>query len=146
MTRSTLEGVAELTKQLNALKSLDDGKAMRMAVRAGMKPAFEQAKATIPVGSMPHRLSATYGRLLVNAGYARNALRMITTINGAKNIASAIIGVRKPAFYASLFVEVGTRKMRAQPWLRRSLIDRRENCEEAFRAAMHRALDRAVRP
>ena len=141
MTRSTLEGVAALTAQLNALSSLEEGRALRGAVRAGMKPALERAQTLAPVGSQPHRLK---NGLLVAPGYARSTLRIVTTINGAKNIASAILSTRKLAFYEALFVEMGTRKMPAQPWLRRSLLESRPRCEEAFRDSIARAVARAA--
>lgn len=142
MTRSTLEGVAELTKQLNALSSLEEGRALRGAVRAGMKPALELAKTIAPVGSEPHRLS---NGLLVAPGYARASLRVVTTINGAKNVASAIMSTRKLAFYEAKFVELGTRKMPAQPWLRRSLLESRSNCEAAFKDSIAAAVERAAK-
>lgn len=145
MTRSTLEGVADLTQQLIALGKMDDGHDLKLAVRAGMKPALDQAKATIPVSSKPHRLSKTYGSQLVNSGFARSNIVVITTLNGDKNIASAILGVKAAAFYAVRFVELGTRKMAPHPWLRRSLLDKRDACEEAFKASMQRSVDRAVK-
>lgn len=143
-TGSTIEGVAELTKQLNALKALDDGRGLKGACRAGMKPAFEHAALTMPVGSQPHRLSATYGRLLVNAGYAKSTLKVITTINSDKTIASAIMSVKKSAYYEVKWVELGSRKMGAQPWIRNALLTMRSECEDAFKQSMQRSLDRAV--
>lgn len=140
--RSTLEGVAALTRQLNALTSLEEGRALRSAVRAGMKPALEQAKATAPVGSEPHRLA---NGLLVAPGYARSTLRIVTTINKAKNIASAIMSTRKLAKYEALFIETGTRKMPAQPWLRRSLLEKRDACEEAFSASIAKSVEKAAK-
>jgi HK97 gp10 family phage protein len=142
--RPTLEGVVELTKQLIALGKLDDGKALRGAIRAGMQPAYKRAKAYIPVGSMPHRLAPAYGRLLVNVGYAKSALRTITTINAQKNVASCLLGVRKAAFYILNFVELGTRYQPPQPWIRRALNDGRNDGEEAIRAYLQKAVLKAA--
>jgi HK97 gp10 family phage protein len=139
--RSTLEGVAALTKQLNELSSLEEGRALRNAVRAGMKPALAQARITAPVGSEPHRLK---NGLLVAPGYARGTVRVITTINAAKNIASAIMSTRALAFYEAVFVELGTHKMPAQPWLRRSLLETRAAGEAAFKDSIARAVARAA--
>lgn len=143
-TRSTLEGVAQLTRQLIALGKLDDGKALRSAIRAGMSPALKRAKAYIPVGVAPHRLAPAYGKLLVNLGYAKQSLRLITTINDQKNIASAIMGVRKSAFYAVNFVERGTRYQPAQHWLTRSFGDSRGDGEEAIRKNLQKAVLKAA--
>lgn len=139
---STLEGVAALTKQLNALSSLEEGRALRRAVKAGIKPALTLAQSLIPVGSEPHRLS---NGLLVNYGYAKAALRTISTINAAKNIASGILGVRKLAFYALQFIELGTHKMPAQPWIRRALLESRSDCEAAFRDSIAGSVERAAK-
>ena len=141
MKRYTLEGVAALTAQLNALTVLEEGRALKQAVRAGMKPALVQAQMTAPVGTEPHRLR---NGLLVAPGYARETLRVVTTINGAKNIASAIMSTRKLAFYEVKFIEMGTRKMPAQPWLRRSLLETRDAGEAAFKDSIARAVARAA--
>jgi HK97 gp10 family phage protein len=144
-TRSTLEGVADLTKQLIALGKLDDGRPLKNACRAAMKPALARAQSYIPKGTEPHRLAAAYGKLLVAPGYAAQALRVITTINDQKNIASAVMSVRKAAFYAALFVEMGTRYQRAQPWLRRALFDSRDDAEQAFKNSLARDVLRAIK-
>jgi HK97 gp10 family phage protein len=138
----TLEGVAALTKQLEALGKLENGQALRRAVKAGIKPALTHAQEIIAVGTIPFR---TYDGLLVNAGFAKASLRTISTINSAKNIASGILGVRKRAFYAVKFLELGTRKMHAQPWLRRSLLESRDACEEAFRANLLKSVLKAAK-
>jgi HK97 gp10 family phage protein len=142
MARSSLEGVAELTKQLNQLSSLDEGRALRLAVKAGIKPALIRAQELIPVGRVPHR---TYRGLLVAPGFAKKSLRTISTINAAKNVASGILGVRKEAFYILQFVEFGTRFIPAQPFFRRAFLESRSECEEAFRAAIARAVERAAK-
>lgn len=141
-TRSTLEGVAQLTRQLQALGKLDDGKPLRAATRAGMQFAFKRALATMPVGTEPHR---TYDGLLVAPGFAKTTLRIITTLNQAKNVGSAIMSVSKRAFYEVLWVEFGTRYQQAQPWLRRSFFDSRGDAEEAFRSVLKAAVDKAAK-
>jgi HK97 gp10 family phage protein len=141
-TRSSLEGVAALTKQLNQLSSLEEGRALRRAVKAGIKPALKRAQELIAVGTEPHRLT---NGLLVAPGYAKAALRTISTINSAKNIASGILGVRKLAFYALQFLEMGTRFMAAQPWIRRALLESRSDCEEAFRASIAASIEKATK-
>lgn len=144
-TRSSLEGVAQLTRQLIALGKLDDGKVLRGAVAAGMAPAKKRFLATMAVGTEPHRLSATYGKLLVAPGYAHQHVKLITTINGQKNIASAVLGVTKEAFYIVNFVELGTRYQAAQPQLRRALSESRSDGEEALRDYFGRAVEKAAK-
>lgn len=143
-TRPTLEGVAALTKQLIALGRLDDGKVLKGAVRAGMAPVLKRAKATIPVGSVWHRLAAAYGKLLVNAGFAQSSLRLITTINSEGNVASALLGVKKAAFYILNFVELGTRYQSPQPWIRRALFDTRNEAETGLHSYLESAVLKAA--
>lgn len=113
-----LQGVAELITKLRDVKSLDDGKALRAAVRAGMQPALAAARSNIPISKKPYRLAKAYGGGVVQPGFARDAVRVITTVSADKQEAAAIMGVRKAAFFAVNFVELGTSKMSAHPWLR----------------------------
>lgn len=152
MSRSSLEGVAALTKQLEALGKLEDGKALRSAVKAGIKPALERAKELIPVGTEIHRLKTSKNvhkrgikGMTVGPGFAKAALRTISTINAAKNIASGLLSVRKAAYYAVQFVEFGTRKMAAEPWLRRAFSETRDAQEEAFRASIQASVLKAAK-
>jgi HK97 gp10 family phage protein len=138
----TLEGVAALTKQLEALGSLEDGKALKRAVKSGINEALKEAKQIIPVGKEPHRLS---NGLLVNYGYAKSQLRTISTINSAKNVASGILGVRKLAYYILQFIELGTRKTPAQPWIRRALLQSRDQAELALRNSLQVSIAKAIK-
>lgn len=142
MARYTLEGVAKLTKQLQSLGKLDDGKALRAAVRAGIQPAFERAAQAIPIGTEAHR---TYRGLLVAPGFAHSQIKRATTINADKNIASAVLSVSKEAYYAVNFVEIGTRYQPPQPWLRNSFTEQRDAMEEKLRASLQRSLDKAIK-
>lgn len=139
---STLEGVAALTRQLQALGKLEDGKALKSAVKAGIAPALKRAREIVPVGTKPFR---TYQGLLVNAGFLKTQLRTISTINSEHNIASGILGVSKAGYYGVKFLEMGTRKMRAQPWIRRALLESRDECEEAFKASLEKAVLKAAK-
>lgn len=91
---------------------------MRSAVRAGIRPAFQRAQQTIPVGLDTHR---TYKGRLVAPGFSKRSLRIVTRVSADKTRVSAAIGVRREAFYAVLFTELGTSKMPARPWLRESM-------------------------
>lgn len=141
-TRRGLEGVAELSKQLDSLGRLDDGKALRAAVRAGMKPAFKAAQQSIPVGTVAHR---TYKGQLVAPGFAKRSLVIVTTLSKDGQKASAILGVKAEAFYAIQFIEMGTSKMAAQPWLRPSFYGTRSEQESALAAALEKAVLKAIK-
>lgn len=142
VTRSSLEGVAALTKQLIALQKLDDGRALKNAVKSGINQALKKAQEYVPIGTVPHR---TYQGLLVAPGFAKTQLRTISTINSQKNVASGLLGVRKAAYYILQYVEFGTRFQRPQPFIRRALMDAREDAESALRASLQRAVNKAVK-
>ena len=71
--------------------------------------------------------------------------RTISTITAEKNVAAGLLSVRKAAYYAVQFLEFGTRKMPAQPWLRRSLIEARDRAEAALRHSLEVSVDKAAR-
>src|SRR5262245_44899434 len=109
-----VEGLPKLLRQLRRAAELDRGKALRRGVKAGMRPAQQRARAAIPVGVDAHR---TYKGRKVTPGFARRSIRVIVKVSRDKQRAEAVLGVRAEAFYAVAFVEVGTSKTPAQPWL-----------------------------
>lgn len=109
-------GFDDLAAKINALKDPDEvGKVLRKAVRQGMGEVKKRAESLIPQGVDAHR---TYKGRLVAPGFARRSIRLITKVDKSKQKVSAILGVRAEAFYALNFIELGTSKMPAQPWLR----------------------------
>lgn len=113
-----LEGVAELTRKLNELGVQTAGRELRGTARAAMKIVHQKALAAIPVGTVPH---TTYKGRRVFGGFAKRSLRLVSFINKRTGSAEAIVGPSREAFYASQFVELGTSKMAARPWLRPAL-------------------------
>jgi HK97 gp10 family phage protein len=147
-----ISGLAELTRQINALASLEEGKALKRCVKSGINEVLKIARVNIPVAKAAHRLKSNKKLRNVGArgqvvapGFARKSLRTISTINADKNIASGILGVRKAAYYAVQFLEFGTRKMPAQPWLRRSLLEARDAAEAALKRSLQVSIDKAAK-
>lgn len=139
---SELEGVAELTAKLSQLGKKVQGKALRIAVREAMKPALKRAEALIPVGKVAHK---TYRGRLVAPGFAKRNIRIRTRLSRDKEKATAILGVNREAFYAVQFVELGTSKMAAQPWLRPAFESTRSQQQSALAAALKKQIDKAAR-
>lgn len=139
---SALVGVASLTKQLEALGKLEDGKALRDSARAGLKPTFTRAQATIPVGTVEHR---TYKGRLVAPGFGKRSLRLLVSMSKDKTKATAILGVRAEAFYEVVFVELGTSKMAAQPWFRSAFYSTRPQQEEGIAKSLQKSIDKAAK-
>ena len=107
-------GAAQLSRQLAALEQQVAGKALRGAALSATLPTLRHAQATIPVGRVPH---TTYKGRLVAPGFARRSLRRATRLTHRGTRVSVRIGVRREAFYAVQFLELGTSKMPKQPWL-----------------------------
>lgn len=137
-----LKGVAELTRKLEEMGKLEDGKALRAAVRAGIKPATQKAKAMIPQGVDAHR---TYKGRLVAPGFARRNIRAITRLSKDKQKATARLGVRNEAFYATQFVEIGTSKMAPRPWLRPAFASSQSEAEKAMAASLQKSILKAAK-
>lgn len=148
--RSTLEGVAVLTKQLKALQQLEQGQVLKRGVKAGINVALKYARQNIPVGGgatpsgRPTVTHLTYQGRRVSAGFARSQLRTGASINRTKDIADGILTTTKEGFYILNFVELGTRYQRAQPWIRKSLLQARDEAELALANAILLGIDKAV--
>jgi HK97 gp10 family phage protein len=114
-----LEGYAELTKKLSELADPKQGlSALREAVRKPMRQVMQVAQSNIAKIS-PGRadIHRTYKGRLVGAGFAARSLRMVVKVGKDKRAVSALLGVRKEAFYAVQFFELGTAAIPKQPWL-----------------------------
>lgn len=128
MAGKPLEGTRELTAQLLELAGTkDQGQTLRAAVRTPMRAVMKRAAVGLARISPGKRgLHRTYKGRLVAAGFALRSLRMITVLSKDKKSASAVLGVRKEAFYVTQFFELGTSKIRAQPWLKPAFSNSKE--------------------
>lgn len=109
-------GFDDLAKKLQTLSDVKEiGTAMKSAVGGAMRDTMKVAKGLMPEGKDPHY---TYKGRLVAPGFARRSLRVITKVDKARGAVYALLGVRQEAFYIIQFVELGTSKMPAEPWLR----------------------------
>jgi phage protein, HK97 gp10 family len=136
----SLEGFAELDRKLRALGPAVGGKILRQAVRQAVKPALSRAKETVPVGTVAHK---TYKGRLVSPGFALRSLRIITTklIGGA----AALLGVRREAYYALQFIELGTAKYPRHPWLGPAFQATQQQQIEALAKALKERIEKAAR-
>ena len=136
-TGVTLEGVAELTAQLNQLSAKTAARELLGIAKESLQIAEHKARATMPQGEQPHK---TYRGRLVSGGYALTTLHIETKLNKRTGSAVATLGVGREAFYAVQFVELGTARKAARPWLRPAL----EDSEGAMLARMKAALKERV--
>lgn len=132
-----IAGIAELVAKLADLGKIEEGKGLRAAVRAGVKPIFTQAKANIP--KSPDAVKTYKGRL-VGPGFASRNIRTITQVKLEQGYAKGSVGVRAEAYYAVNFVERGTKKQKAQHWL----TDASEQTKEAQLDAVVASLQKSI--
>lgn len=133
------EGTAALVAKLQALGKLEDGKALRAAAKAGVKPIFIQAKQNIPKSQESVK---TYKGRIVGPGFASRNIRTITQLKPALGIARASVGVRDEAFYAVNFVQKGTKKQQAQPWLTDASEQTLDKQQEAVVDSLQKSIDK----
>lgn len=132
-----LQGVANLVLKLRELGAMEDGKIIAGAVRAGMKPALKSAQQKIPVGTVEHR---TYKGRLVAPGFSKRSLRIVVVKSKDRQQATALLGPSKEGYYVTQFVERGTFKMKAQPWLRPAFFGTAEQQKLAMAAYLNKWL------
>jgi len=139
---SSLEGLANLDAKL---KELADPKinstVLRAGAVAGMRKVLAQAKATVPVGKVAHK---TYKGRIVAPGFASRSLRVKGGVSRDKQSAYALLGVAPEAFYAVQFVELGTAKMPAHPWLRPAFESTIDEAQAALRDAMYQRINKVL--
>lgn len=130
----------ELLGQLNSLHSAMAIKLLRSATGLAMTPVVANAKMRIPVGKENH---LSYKGRLLQPGFAMDSIKKATFIKSGRAVAS--VGVRKEAFYATQFVEVGTSKMNAKKWLQPALEATRGEVERRLTNSLRKKINKAVK-
>lgn len=115
-----LLGVRELTRKLQRMASpKENAQALKASVAKPAQRTARVARANIgkiSPGRTPfHR---TYKGRIVSRGFAARNVVVRTSLNRAKTAAFAKIGVRREAFYAVNFWEVGSANTPETRWLR----------------------------
>lgn len=98
--KTEIQGARELDKLLGQLPKKMGFTALRGAVRAGAKIIMEDAKA----------------RVSVDTGDLRDSIR-IQKVRARGTSVTFVVGAEKKEFYGQ-FIEFGTSKQSARPWLR----------------------------
>lgn len=137
-----IEGLADLNRRLLELGPAASGKALRSAVNVSMTPVLKRARANAPVGSVAHK---TYRGRTVAPGFLRRSVIKRTRLSRDKQSASSVVGVRGEAFYGVQFLEFGTSKMPAKPWLRKSFYPERSNIERGLAEKLRNNIEKAAR-
>ena len=138
-----VEGLKELSAKLAALGETVAARNLRAAAKDAMLPTEQAATARIPVGFEVHK---TYKGRTVTPGFAQRSIKRVAwSMRGAKNIVKAAVGVASEAFYAVAFLERGTSKMPAQPWLVPSFEATQNQVLDRFMASLKKRIERAAK-
>lgn len=117
-----LKGIGKTQRALKAIGYSITAVDARNAAKYAIEVAKKEAEANIPRGSITHSAKTKGTAFTVYPPYA--STQVITKAKKFKNNKGgfAILGVRQPAYYASMFVEFGTKFQQAQPWLQPSFL------------------------
>jgi HK97 gp10 family phage protein len=140
-TGAKLEGVADLTAKLNELGAKVAARELKGTAKEALQIAEHKARATMPQGVEPHK---TYRGRLVSGGYALSTLHIETKLDKRQGSAIATLGVGREAFYVVQFVELGTARMAARPWLRPALEDSEDAMLSQLSVSLKKRVDRAT--
>lgn len=139
---SDIEGLKELSDQLNRLGADLGAKTLRQATMGATLPAFNAIKAAAPVGSQAHR---TYKGNLVAPGFLKRSIKRKSYISRKKGSAVVLIGARREAFYGINFLDSGTKYIAASYWFRNAFISRRSQMESRLKQLLVKKINRAIK-
>ena len=135
-----ITGLKELSDKLNQLDTALAAKALRQSVYNATLPATRAMKMGAPVGTEAHR---TYRGRLVAPGFLKRSIRAISFVKGG--IATALIGVKREAFYGVQFVDRGTKNMNARPWFTSVFEQSRDAMEARLVEQLKAKIDKAIK-
>lgn len=139
---SQLEGVKDLTSKITELGAKFATQQLKGVVNVAIGEALHKARTTIPVGTIAHR---TYRGRIVSPGFALSTLHVETKIDKRAGSAIAFLGVKREAFYAVQFLELGTAKMAARPWLRPAFETSQDEMLQAIGDEMRKRVERIAK-
>jgi len=136
----SITGLKELSDQLGKLQATIAAKALRQSVQNATLPATRAMKLAAPVGTVAHR---TYRKRLVAPGFLKRSIRAISFIK--RGTASALIGVKREAFYGVQFVDRGTKKMGEKKWFKSVFESQRDAMESRLVEQLKAKIAKAIR-
>ncbi len=149
---SGLEGFKELSKKLSSMGSAVGGKILRQSVGAAVTPVLKEARLNAPQGDRSHK---THKGRLVAPGFLSRSIKKKTFKSRDGRYASAVIGVKKEAFYGVQFVERGytptdrNKKKHSSvdpnEWLTKSLESKRREVTNKLKQDMLKRILKAAR-
>jgi HK97 gp10 family phage protein len=136
-----VSGIKELSDRLEALGDLANGREVRAALLQAALPGVNAIKAAAPVGSEAHK---TFKGRVVAPGFLSRNIRRKALLRTSKGRSMVIIGPANEAFYAT-FLEHGTQKMAAQPFMEAAFKSAMPAMINRFKERLARQIERASR-
>lgn len=155
MTEETrIDGLRDLDRKLGDLGKKLGIKTLRKAVRRAAAPVRSQIRIGVPIGTEAHK---TFKGRLVAPTFLRRSIRLLTKLNRRRGSISAIIGVRREAFYGINFLDLGPHTithrngrpinrytLRKRSWFMDEFIRNRTYMETSIRNELRRAINEAI--
>ena len=145
-TGAHVQGVDDFSQLLQSLGSAAFGRSLRSAVTFAANPILKQARknAVFDGHEKDDEGHFTYTGKFVRKGFTRKSVKKKVFKSRDGEMAVAKIGVEPEAYYAVQFVELGTSKQPAQPWLRPALNQQVSQATRVFGERMSNAIDREI--
>lgn len=144
-----VDGLAELGAKLRALSDDVRYKIARAAANAGAQVIKKEAQTRAPIGTVPHKVGKK-GNIVPPGNLRRNIYVKRLPLSQRKHTEDFIVAVRqggksgKDAFYWR-FLEYGTVKMAAQPFMRPAFSNKKQQAAEAMRERLRQRIQKAER-
>lgn len=144
---SEVLGTRDAIEKLRALASpKEQAAALRASVREPMKEVMKVAQANIArISPGKRELHRTYKGRLVSAGFAARNIRLIVVMSKDKQAAWALLGVRKEAFYALQFFELGTAFIPKEPWLLPAFFSSKDRSVKGIAEVLRERIEKIAR-
>lgn len=133
-------GYKQLDRQLRALTVAAGGRALRASAMAAMLPVQKQARASAPV-RQSDKLKRTYKGRKVTPGFLSRSIKRRSFLSRDKRSATAVVGVAPEAFYGIQFIEFGTSRIPARPWLEPAFRSQLDKVDTIFRRRLKKRID-----
>lgn len=131
-----IEGLKELTKQLDKLSAELGAKTLRNATRAALVPTHKKIQSLAPVGKKAHK---TYKGRLVAPGFLKRNIKLKSSSRKGKITAS--IYAKDEAFYG-MFLALGTQHIAAKDFFFRTFANDRPRIESELVKQLKKRIDK----
>ena len=146
-----------MSNQLQAMGAAVGGQALKSGAFAAMKPALQAAQAAAPEANPPYGPYATrstpldpypkktYKGRRVAPGFTRRSVAIRAFLARTRDFVKVSLGVRREAFYAVQFLELGTSKIPKRPWLEPAFRGAVAAVDAALQSRLKALIDRAAK-